>query len=383
MSTAVTALLRNGAALFLAYVVPRALLFVAMLVAARTLGRADFGAWGTAAATAVLLSIVSTLGIQPLLVRELARSPSRSRVLLRAAGLLKLGTGALMFVLLVGVLFLLDPPRAVTITTAVLCIGYAIGSWSENLGAWFQSQERMHVWTHAAAAFGLVAGLGGAIAVASTGSIIALAVMFALGHAVALTLLVVRARGDGVADTRFGVRHALRSLVREAMPFALTYLALTAYSKLDVLLLAQLRSAEDVGLYTAAYKFVDMTQALVIVGAAALLPRLARAPGADAARGRGRTVELATLAVAPFAGVLFLLREPIVLILFGGAFAPAATATAFLAVLLPFLALNITAGYVLGVAGAMQAAARAYGFALVIKTALGLLLIPQIGRAHV
>src|SRR5690606_22793226 len=117
-----------------------------------------------------------------------------------------------------------------------------------------------------------------------------------------------------------------RSLVREAMPFALTYLALTAYSKLDVLLLAQLRSAEDVGLYTAAYKFVDMTQALVIVGAAALLPRLARAPGADAARGRGRTVELATLAVAPFAGVLFLLREPIVLILFGGAFAPAATA---------------------------------------------------------
>jgi O-antigen/teichoic acid export membrane protein len=54
----------NAAALLGAYVLPRSLTFAAALVAARVLRPAAFGVYGTAAALAMTLSILCTLGMR-------------------------------------------------------------------------------------------------------------------------------------------------------------------------------------------------------------------------------------------------------------------------------------------------------------------------------
>ena len=388
MSESVRAILRNALALLLAYVIPRSLMLVAVAVAARVLGAHAFGVYGTAAAFAVILSIVSTLGMQPLLVRELARAPERAAGLLRTAHVLKTASNAVMLVLLLALGAALGLDRTVLATALVIGAGYALGSYSENLAAYFQSQERMHVWTQASALFGLVAGLGGAAIVIATRSITAFAAAALLGQLAALAWLMLRAR-RAVPEhalpphpfTSPETAAELRLLGRAVVPFALAFIALTLYCKVDVLLLARWRSATDVGLYTAAYKFVDLTQALVIVAAGAVLPRLARAMGPASGRAGALTVELTTLGVLPFAVLLFIARAPIVALIFGAEYAAATSAVALLAALLPLLALNITAGYVLGVAGRMRAVAVAYAGALALKVVLGFVLIPRLGPA--
>jgi O-antigen/teichoic acid export membrane protein len=93
---------RNGAALLLAYVLPRLFTFGAVIVAARVLGAERFGAYGTAAAFAVVASIVATLGMGPLLIRDMARDPARAAGLLRSAHIIKAVTNLLMLATLLG-----------------------------------------------------------------------------------------------------------------------------------------------------------------------------------------------------------------------------------------------------------------------------------------
>jgi uncharacterized membrane protein YdfJ with MMPL/SSD domain len=71
--------LRNAGALLAAYVLPRSLTFAAALLAARVLRPSSFGAYGMAAALAMTLSVLCSLGLLPLLVRDLARAPGRGR----------------------------------------------------------------------------------------------------------------------------------------------------------------------------------------------------------------------------------------------------------------------------------------------------------------
>lgn len=271
----------NALALLLAYLLPRVFTFASVVVAARALGAREFGAYGTAAALAVILSIVATLGMMPLLVRELARAPERAPVLVRAAHGVKTVSNALMLAaLFVVARWVLGYPEPVVQAALLLGASYAIGAYAENLAAYFQAVERMEVWTQASAAFGVVSGGAGALLVATTSSVVWFCAAPVLGQAAALGWLLAQAP----ANVRWGAppkaagnagREWAR-LVRALAPFGAAFVALTVYYKVDVLLLARWRPPADVGLYAAAYKFVDILQALVLVVAGAVYPRLSR-----------------------------------------------------------------------------------------------------------
>ncbi len=369
----------NAFSLFLAYTLPRLLTVGAVVVAARTLGAARFGEYGTAAAFAVLLSIVSTLGMSPLLVREMARDPAGSGGWLRGAHIVKTGSNILMLTLLFALgRGVLHYRGEVLLATLVLGCGYAVGAYAENLAAWVQSIERMEIWMQASALYGLVTGGLGALLVVLTRSVVWFCVATLLGQCVALLWLAARAPHG----LRLGARPArIRPLLRALVPFALAFIALTAHSKLEVLLLGHWRASSDVGVYTAAHKFIDVIQALAVAGAAAVYPRLARANANSAVLAATRLMELTLLSGVVAAGTLWLARDTLVPLLFGSAYSAAIPVTALLAIAIAPLAVNIVGGYVLAAGGHIRAVAALYGAALLLKVALNGLLVPAHGAA--
>ena len=159
---------RNAIALLFAYLLTRGFTVASVVVAARVLGTSEFGSYGTAAAYAVILSIVATLGMMPLLIREIARQPERAAGLLRAAHIVKTGSNIVMLVMLIALARWLGYETDVARASLLLGIGYALGSYAENLSAYYQAVERMHVWTQASAIFGFVSGVGGIAVVLAT-----------------------------------------------------------------------------------------------------------------------------------------------------------------------------------------------------------------------
>lgn len=369
----------NGIWLLLAYVGPRLGQWVAVLVAARVLGADRFGWYGTAASLAVIASVATTLGIMPLLIRDLAREPSLAPALLSASHRLKTWTNLGMFVMLAAAVWLLDYPGPVAQAALMLGVAYAIGSYAENFGAYFQAIERMRVWMQANALLGSVAGVVGVTLVVTTGSIVAFCAAMVVGQAAALWWLTRQARLPG--------GHRLRvpapSLIRGAAPFALAFVTLTVFYKVDVLIVDALRGPRAVGIYTAAYKFIDVTHALALVGIGALYPRLSRLLHGNVPRGArsaARALELITLPAVMATGLLAIGGPRIVTLAFGGEYAAAGGVLTVLALAIPFLATNLLMGYVLGARNRMQWVAAAYGVGLLAKVLGDLVLIRTWGE---
>ena len=372
----------NALSLLFAFGLPKVFTLGAVVVAARVLGTGEFGAYGTAAALSVILSIVSTLGMMPLLIRDIAREPEHAPELLRSAHLLKTIANLVMLVILVVVAkWLLAYPDTVVATALLLGVSYAIGSYAENLAAYFQAMERMHVWMEASAVFGLVTGGLGVALVWTTSSMVWFALAPIVGQAAALLWLVRRAP-EPVRRGKPASRSEVRSLALETMPFGAAFVALTIYYKIDVLLLAELRSPADVGLYTAAYKFWDVAQALSLVAIAAVYPRLARIAPRNGTGERWvgtRVTELMLLAAVPAGALLWLLQRPLIETIYGASYVDATPLLGRLSPALPALAVNLLAGYILGAAGKMTHVAMLYTAGIVVNVVLNLLLITSMG----
>ena len=375
-------ILVNALSLLLAYALPRIFTVGAVILAARVLGTTQFGAYGTAAAFAVILSIVATLGMAPLLVREMARSPERSGALLGAAHRFKTASNAVMLVsLYVLGRWVFEYPPDVLAGAMLLGLAYAIAAYAENLSAYFQSIERMHVWTQASASYGLVTGAVGAALVVTTGSVVAFCAAPIAGQVAALSWLLLRLPRT-VRETHAREPVRLGWLLAALGPFAAGFVFLTVHSKIDILVLAQIRTPDDVGVYVAGYKFIDLAQALAVVIAAAVYPRLSRVAPADAERGQWagqRLIELSVLAAALAGALLVVAREPIVELLFGEAYRATAAVVLFLGIAVPALVLNIVSGYVLAAAGRMRDVAMVYAGAVALKLVLNLALVPTAG----
>ena len=380
--------------LLLAYLLPRVATFAAAVIAARAVGVAAFGAYGTAAALAVILSIAATLGMMQLLVRELAQEPHRAATLVGAANVAKAGSSLAMLVMLAVLAGpVLGYPADVVAAALLLGLGYAVGAYAENLGAYFQSIERMDVWMQAQAVFGIVAGSVGIALVLATRSIVWFSAAPLVGQIGALAWLLVRAPRPVRTAWRAPQPEVLR-LLRSLMPFAAAFIVLTAYYKVDILLLEWLRGEGQAGLYAAAYKFVDIGQALALVVATAVYPGLARRAGNPDQRGgrsprpggvrspdraATRVVELVLLAGVPAAAVLWLLSGPVMATLFGAGYAGATPVLSLLAPVLPLMAVNAVGLFILAAARRMAVVAGLYAAALVLNLGLNAALIPELG----
>ena len=372
----------NALSLLFAYGLPKVFTVGAVVVAARVLGTGEFGAYGTAAALSVILSIVSTLGMLPLLIRDIARQPERAPELLRSAHLLKtIANGVMLVILVVVAKWLLAYPDQIVATALLLGVSYAIGSYAENMAAYFQAMERMHVWMQASAAFGLVTGGLGAALVWTTSSMVWFALAPIVGQAAALFWLVRQAPGP-IRRGEWAPWSEVRNLALETVPFAAAFVALTIYYKIDVLLLAAWRSPADVGLYTAAYKFWDVAQALSLVAIAAVYPLLSRiAPrnGTGERWAGTRVTELMLLAVVPACALLWLLKGPLIETLYGVSYVHATPVLGRLSPALPALAVNLLAGYILGAAGKMTHVAVLYAVGVVANVVLNVFLVTSMG----
>lgn len=369
---AVRQYLGNALWLLLAYLLPRLGLAISVIVAARVLGAANFGVYGTAAAYAVVLSILASLGVQPLLIRELARSPERAGALLAAADLIKTAAAVVMMLVLFALAVPLGYGRAIVGPAAMLGVAYALAARVDNRAAWLQAQERMHIWTRASAIYGLVAGALGIALVLATRSVLWFCAAAVVGQLASLGWL--QARAPLPAGAR-ATAAEVRLLLRHLAPFAAAFIALTLHAKVVVLLLAHWRPAADVGVFVAGYRFVDFAQALVVVAVAAAYPRIVR----NGHAGGARLMELLLLIALPLSAALLLARAPAVLLLFGDAYVQATPVVALLAISLPALALDVAGTWVLGAAGRMGLAGLLYAGAVVIDVVLCALWVPRFG----
>ncbi|MBD0318043.1 MAG: flippase [Thermoleophilia bacterium] len=358
-----------------------AIAFVTFVVMTRGLGPESFGHFTAASIFLFIPVVLADVGLSAAVLREISAAPNRTEELMRASIGLRflLSLAAVAVALAIGLL----APFAEQTKTAMLIssVGALFTLLNLSLLPVLQVQLKMH-WAVAGNLLGrlvtlgttigaVAAGLGFAAIVAATS--LGLVVTFLFDLAFVRRLVSVRPRFHPAA---------WRSLVRASLLLGLSGALGQIYFRIDTVLLALLRPPEEVGIYGAAYKFIEIGELVIAFVSVSILPTLVRFVEEGNPRARRLTqkgFDIVVAVSAPLAVVLFAFADDIVVLASGREFAGAALALRLLVPFLLAVVVNQLLWRVLVAARRDRELLALSASILVVNVALNVALIPEYG----
>ena len=247
---------KNMFALFLAEVISKVLLFILMVYAARMLGVALYGKLTFALSFAVLTIILSDLGINSFLIREIARQKDLASKYFMNAFIAKifLAIGSLTFVIIF--LNLLSFPEETKTIVYVMWFFTTMSTFTDLLYSIFRAFERMQYDAFLKILrMVLLLSIGIYILFQGYG-------LFIFGLAFVFVEVIVFLTALSLGLLKF-IRlelninfNFIKNLVKSAFPFGLAIIFGSIYFHIDSVMLSKLRGDIEVGIYSVAYNLV-------------------------------------------------------------------------------------------------------------------------------
>ncbi|MCD4813000.1 flippase [bacterium] len=365
-------------------VIIRLLSFAFVVLVARVVGDESFGIINFAFSFSLLFVVIVDFGLNPLLIRDAAKDPAQTRNLFFNLLLMKLVLATLFFfTVLIGVRWAASDAATVRVVLW-MALFVMLNSFTEFINSVFHAHQKMQYEALVMSLqklglllFGigaLQAGLGiqgVAMAYVAAG---ALGVLLAAG-------LLLKGRflpGAWKWDITF-----FKYVWQQALPLTVTTLFINLYFRIDMTLLAKLRSSAEVGWYGAAHKCIEVLMVIPAVLVIAAFPgfsKLFRENREQLIRANTKVIKLLLLLGAPIAGGAWVVANPLMILIFGEAYAPSGAALGWLALALCMIFLNYALSYLLISCERQMVNAVVSGIAVIVSIGANLLLIPRIGH---
>lgn len=326
MST-VKRLFKNTSILVLANGLQPVISFYLVIAISREMGVEGLGAYSTIFNYAAIFQIIAGFGLRSLLTREIAQNSETTQRYLAAASMIAVLfaiAGAVFMSLLVSTLS--DDPLVIqgTIFVSFSLIAAALADVYEGVISGF---ERLSQIGYASLAENL-ARVGVSVWLLFIGfGIIALVWVYVATRFLktAYYFFYINrnfARPFGKVDRQF-----VYALIRQARTFALIVVCVTIYWKADVVMLETMRSSEEAGYYSAAYRFLMITLVLVDSFVNSLFPVISnffKSSGTNFEVACRKSLRLLAMVTLPIAVAMSLQAEKIILLFYGADYLPSA-----------------------------------------------------------
>lgn len=380
--TASRTIARNASWLLLATTAQKFLAFVAFTAAARIVGPDITGEYFFAVAITSTFVVIADLGLTPVVIRAIAADQKKGRRLFGAALILKVGLIPLAIIasLLFGIFREASTSVFYTLLIMVLVMSadslhlmyYGVLRGKQKLRfealGMFVGQIFTTVVAVSAALFGLGApGLAFALLVASVWN---------------LMWSYTRVQREDVRTVK-PTKDDVRSVVRQAVPFALAGVFVKVYSYLDTMIIEAFHDTVAVGNYAVAYKVTYAFQFIPLVFIAALYPALssvyAKGDRESLKRVFAGSLRIMAIVGAPIAAGLSAIAPRFVPLLYDVQFLGAVMPLTILPwVLLPIF-IDFPVGSLLNATNRAHLKTAAMGAAMVVNAILNVLLVPAYG----
>lgn len=370
---------RRFLALGLGELAARLLGFAAMVVAARALGAPMFGVIGVATAVTLYLNRIVDWGLElGLGVREVAARPAESGRILPTLLLARLGLAitAIAAMALVGLVLLPEPDGSTLLLSSLALLGTGLGARWALLGL---GQHRLAALATLAAQ--VLTAVLLLFLVHGPGDVAGVPQAQLAGELLVAFLALVALRRQGI-PLRVGFdRELLRPLLPRGGALAMSALLGLVIYNVSFLFLRAVEGPAAVGYLSAAATLVTFFLNLGTAYSMSLLPSLA-ALVADRQRQVGlfQTAAVHVTALAlPIALGGSLLALPLIALLYGPGYLPAATPLALLLWTIPLCVLRDLPLMALQAAGREGVVLRVTAWAALLHLVLNLVLVPSWG----
>jgi O-antigen/teichoic acid export membrane protein len=254
----------------------------------RYLGPSAFGDYTTATVFLLIPVAFADIGLSAIVVREISAVPERAEAVLRASYSLRLIISAVAIAVTVGTSFVLPFDHRARVAILIMAFGAFLSLVNLSVMPVLQVQLRMQ-WAVFANLAGRIVTFVATLAVLALGlGFKAVVVANVIGLAVILAVGVYAVRSAHTLRPSIDVAY-WRRFLKASLVLGLGLAIMQVYFRVDTVLIALLRPAAEVGLYGAAYKFIELTQGLAYTVFVSMFPALS----AFAARGDSRFASLA------------------------------------------------------------------------------------------
>ncbi|MGQ0812042.1 MAG: flippase [Nitrospiraceae bacterium] len=248
------------------------LLLVNSIILARCLGVEDLGRYAYAMGIPAMLGLLPNLGISTVITRAIAQDPDASggifRCGLRAQVLLAIAVFGIVLLVAIGL------PRQ---PVPLLYVGLAATQLSMGALSWpylavLGGRGRYDL----LAVSELIVGVSGTLTLLAAAGLQGTidSFLWAQLPLSVVAILVARHLATPFMPSEHGIRCGIGTLLRQAFPFGAAALVQGMYMRVDLILLGQMTSPSVVGLYSAAYKPINMVLNFGASAAGTLFPFL-------------------------------------------------------------------------------------------------------------
>lgn len=376
-------ILRNTLAVITGNMAIRALNFAFAIFTARLLGEVGLGQYATVTAFVGMFGVFFELGLAQYVERSVAQDRARTQALFWNLVALRMILALVGVAALTGLAVVWGHEPEIVFGVFLFSLTFILAAFLMPLTTVLTANERFDVVTVAQVLNQLISiGLGilfllmgmGFLALIFTGFV-------AMPLQIGLCIWAIRRHRLGplpfhVTPGGWG------AFIRASLPFGLTSLALTFNFNADTVILSMFRDVGEIGWYNAAYRLVFTLVSIAGAFLAVMTPSFAREHVSDPEHVRAWTrgsIRGLALPALPIAVGASLLGTPIVLLLYGEAFAPAGLVLAIIAWDVPLLLFTAFCGNVTAAVGLERPAARIYLLSTVLNIVLNLAFIPFFG----
>lgn len=247
---------------------------------------ADFGQLTYGAALAGLFIVGSQFGFAPLVVRDVAADRSLLRPYVRSMFALRLLFSAVGMMALVGYVYWIDMSSQGRAVCVIIAVAFYLGSFSVDLQAVFQCQERLHLEMVGTAIENALLVSCACLAYFGQSSATGVACIFLVTKSVALLVNYLLCGKYVLWLTPAFEWGTWEKLLLEGAPFALAAVIALGIVQLDTVLLRELSPGDpeqSVGLYQAAVRLFLVPMLLPQIVLKVFLPQLSRMHGQSGA----------------------------------------------------------------------------------------------------
>lgn len=319
--------------------------YLFLVYVTRMFGSEFFGTYVTALTFVVMANNLVDFGLYNLVVRDLAQDRSRVREYLGRLLPLRLGLAVAAIGLIQAAVWSFGYPSEMAVLAGIASLSLLIGVPGGLLTAGINALEQIHVTALCSMAGNLLAAGLSVLALQYGMGLRGVFLAWLVAGTISYGLIAIGARRVGVTMSPRLDWAFLRRTVRDVLPFAILAAALLANGA-DILILSKWHGAMAVGLYSAARRPLEILLFIPNSFMGALYPVVA----AQYARSKDllwRTYQeslyLLTCLAIPLAIGVTMLRERIILMLFGSGFLPSADVVPYLALALAIAFLSAPA----------------------------------------
>ena len=348
---------------------------------ARYLGPEQFGILNYAMAMMGITSPIAKLGLDNIVIRDLARDTTHKEEILGSAFVLKFFSSIGTFCLTVAIIAITDRDNyLIPLLVAILSFGLVLQS-IDIIDFWFQSQTqaKFSVWARNFAYILMSAVRIGLILLKAPLVMFALAMTIEIGIA-SLGMMVLYTKQGNLLKSWQPKLERMKTLLKDSWPLILSGIVILIYMRIDQIMLKSMVGDRSVGIYSAAVKISELWYFVPGAIINSVYPSVVRSKeaGEDFYYGRiQKLFDLMTILAYGIAIVVTFLSPLIVSLLYGQKYLGAANILTIHIWTGVFVSLGLAREIWLTNEGLMKFAAVTTGIGAIINIGLNLLLIPK------